>query len=577
MGWSPSAKYTSTDGAKLYYGNKTASELIKDGVTELYPVYIDRTSIVSYLDDNVAHINMDKTDQQTVPGSTINPQLDTDPSNHVIPLYFDETKNSYDISLESSFEMNKVLAHWLYTGNGSTIMTNTQSDQGSSAKQAKYTQVDLNVIIPEGVDVPEEIPLTFSGYYFQPYMALDTVSRDKFEIKEVTGAEKWNITELVSNTDPSTTFTVKNPNKSRNITIRTILRTNGAYGGKKIANVSARTIQDEQMRLIDSTPLSVSKAKALELLKSQESLTITGLIDGYVKLPTTSLWGLSIDLSQKIPAVNAQTPVSLSLSSIPVTFNKNSKNLGDASDQNLGTSRVAYKGSLKDDSLNTGTKPSATVEGDTIADAPASFTASGLTYKFKEWNTKADGTGETFTENTIVTEPLTVYAIYTADAPVMNEAPQLTVSDKTITQGDELDLKSLIVSATDKEDGDLKDAVQITDEGGFNKNVVGKYTVSFKVTDSKGASTTKQATVTVVAKQTPQPPTPDNPTPDNPTPDKPTPGTNKPLPNQAKTMGAKTTLPATGDNTTAGLSVALLSLALVGVAGVLHYKKNLTK
>ena len=188
-----------------------------------------------------------------------------------------------------------------------------------------------------------------------------------------------------------------------------------------------------------------------------------------------------------------------------------------------------------------------------------------------------DGTGETFTENTIVTEPLTVYAIYTADAPVMNEAPQLTVSDKTITQGDELDLKSLIVSATDKEDGDLKDAVQITDEGGFNKNVVGKYTVSFKVTDSKGASTTKQATVTVVAKQTPQPPTPDNPTPDNPTPDKPTPGTNKPLPNQAKTMGAKTTLPATGDNTTAGLSVALLSLALVGVAGVLHYKKNLTK
>ena len=55
--------------------------------------------------------------------------------------------------------------------------------------------------------------MTFVGSYFQPYMAFDTVTRDKFEIKEVTGADKWDITELVSNTTPNVNFTIKNPNK----------------------------------------------------------------------------------------------------------------------------------------------------------------------------------------------------------------------------------------------------------------------------------------------------------------------------------------------------------------------------
>ena len=66
--------------------------------------------------------------------------------------------------------------------------------------------------------VPDELNLTFVGSYFQPYMALDTATRNKFEIKEVTGSEKWNLTELVSNSSPSVTFTIKNPNKSRKIT-----------------------------------------------------------------------------------------------------------------------------------------------------------------------------------------------------------------------------------------------------------------------------------------------------------------------------------------------------------------------
>ncbi|KXB43876.1 hypothetical protein HMPREF3188_01378, partial [Tissierellia bacterium KA00581] len=49
----------------------------------------------------------------------------------------------------------------------------------------------------------------------------------------------------------------------------------------------------------------------------------------------------------------------------------------------------------------------------------------------------------------------------------LNESPQLEVSDKEIMVGEDLDLKTLIIKAIDKEDGDLKDKVVI-DKGKFD-------------------------------------------------------------------------------------------------------------
>ena len=59
---------------------------------------------------------------------------------------------------------------------------------------------------------------------------------------------------------------------------------------------------------------------------------------------------------------------------------------------------------------------------------------------------------------------------------------------------------SLVVSATDKEDGDLTNKVKLVDNGGFDKDKVGKYIVTFKVTDKDGASTTAKSTVTITGK-----------------------------------------------------------------------------
>lgn len=284
IGWSDVSDYTRNDSGKLYYGYEPVSRLIEDNVSALYPAFLSRLEVTTFK-NNGFYINLGKTDADTVPGSAINTELDTTVDDHNINLYFDESKDKYEINLDSSFDLDKVLAHWLYSGNGSTIMTNTQGDQGSSRKNAKYTHVDLNVTIPDEVDVPDELNLTFVGSYFQPYMALDTATRNKFEIKEVTGSEKWNLTELVSNSSPSVTFTIKNPNKSRKITLRTIVRTNTGFGGKIIPRLSAKDIENEKMKLISNTNLTISKNKALDMLKTSKTAKITGIVDGFVKMP----------------------------------------------------------------------------------------------------------------------------------------------------------------------------------------------------------------------------------------------------------------------------------------------------
>lgn len=84
---------------------------------------------------------------------------------------------------------------------------------------------------------------------------------------------------------------------------------------------------------------------------------------------------------------------------------------------------------------------------------------------------------------------------------ILNHAPELVVMDKEITAGENLDLKTLIIKATDKEDGDLKDKVKILDDGGFNKDKVGVYKITFKVTDKEGLSGKKISTVKVVEKK----------------------------------------------------------------------------
>ncbi|MGX7068481.1 immunoglobulin-like domain-containing protein [Gemella bergeri] len=126
---------------------------------------------------------------------------------------------------------------------------------------------------------------------------------------------------------------------------------------------------------------------------------------------------------------------------------------------------------------------------------PKDPTKSG--YTFKEWNTQKDGKGTKFTGTAVVNKDMIVYAIYSLNSTPINIPPILELRDKTITIGNEIELKELIVKSEDSDGKDLKNITTLVNDGGFDNNKAGKYTIMFKVTDKNGTSVTKNATITV--------------------------------------------------------------------------------
>ncbi len=78
-----------------------------------------------------------------------------------------------------------------------------------------------------------------------------------------------------------------------------------------------------------------------------------------------------------------------------------------------------------------------------------------------------------------------------------NDPPKITTEDKVIMKGDVLDLMTLVTGATDEEDGDVKSKVKLKDDGGFDPNKPGTYTITFTVTDDDGNTTEETAEVVV--------------------------------------------------------------------------------
>lgn len=111
--------------------------------------------------------------------------------------------------------------------------------------------------------------------------------------------------------------------------------------------------------------------------------------------------------------------------------------------------------------------------------------------KFLYW---ADAAGTQFNFDSTITEDTNLYAKYTG-------LPVLTVRDMTVSKGDKnFNLLDLVVSATDKEDGDISNKVDIVNDGHFDINTPGKYDIKFFVSDKDGNEVTATATVTVTDK-----------------------------------------------------------------------------
>ena len=126
----------------------------------------------------------------------------------------------------------------------------------------------------------------------------------------------------------------------------------------------------------------------------------------------------------------------------------------------------------------------------------------------------------------------------------LNEAPTIDVTDKEITVGDKFDPKEG-VTAKDTEDGDLTDKIEIL-KNTVDPSKPGVYEVTYKVTDSKGASCTKTIKVTVKEK------------------------TPAPSKNNDKTT---TVTPKTGDSTNVSAVIALLAVSGIALLALLKKKK----
>ena len=115
---------------------------------------------------------------------------------------------------------------------------------------------------------------------------------------------------------------------------------------------------------------------------------------------------------------------------------------------------------------------------------------------FKGWSEKEDGSGELFTKDSKVEKNITLYPVFEEKK---NTPPVINVEDKELTVGDTFDpLEG--VTATDEEDGDISGSIEVLNNE-VDTTKVGIYEVTYKVTDSQGASTTKTIYVTVNPKQ----------------------------------------------------------------------------
>lgn len=179
---------------------------------------------------------------------------------------------------------------------------------------------------------------------------------------------------------------------------------------------------------------------------------------------------------------------------------------------------------------------------------------------------------------------VTVKKIYVTVNPkmdVLNEVPTIHAENVTITVGDQFDpLKD--VTAVDKEDGTLTDKIEVLNNS-VDVNKAGVYEVTYKVTDSNGATVTKTITVTVKEKDADTPTTPEKPDDSN-KPDNTTKPDNQAKPdsttkpdNTAKpgnpTKPNKTDTPKTGDVANFGVFASMLA-GSSGALAVLWKKRR---
>lgn len=292
------------------------------------------------------------------------------------------------------------------------------------------------------------------------------------------------------------TLSVKKENDGRRVVVTARLNAPANY--ETLKDVYAK------IRLVNSVKLSIDGLKVTADIEPNQNSTVTGYVYGAYELIHTT--DNNAILNQDATATENDNRHHIDRNTIVFAGRQLASGKDDGGDANkpelityslrVNQNKVTF---MNDSTTHAvvNVEPGKSIDSDVLTNQsmPLDPSRTGF-FVFKEWNTAADGTGTAFTGSTTVNNDMTVYAIYTA----VNQAPVLEVKNTTIYQGDNLDLMTLAVSADDYEDGNILNRVQIINDGGFNKDVLGTYSVTYKVTDNDGLSATQVATITVIAK-----------------------------------------------------------------------------
>ncbi len=507
IGWSTSKSYLTDDSAQLYYSTQKVSDVTYEstsGPIKLYAIYVGVINMSSAT--GTITINPDMSAADTIDGNIKeNSGFDINGSDKSAIVYFDESKDNYQLNLSTNFEFNqKALGHLTYLNPGGVLTNSGIMDDGTK-KGASYSHVDLHINIDSRVKVADELKnWSFTSYSFEPLYILD---------------EDYNLIADVSNSvetgNPTSTFSFASKGKN-NFILRVKLRTHD-----RIQTTSQIVLEPMYLTQGDSSNFTISKQTAQELARTGDNLLMTGYIDGVAKAS-------SIKFS--IPKIEGEDlKIGFSNNEIPVILAEDKTlTVGDTFDPLKDvTASDKEDGNLTDKievlNSNVNTSKAGVYE---------------VTYKV------TDSQGACCTK--------TIAVIVNPKMETLNEVPLISATDKTLTVGDTFDpLKD--VTASDKEDGNLTDKVEVL-HSNVDTSKAGVYEVTYKVTDGQGASCTKTIMVTVKEKKINNPATDDNKKPNTNGTD-----TNKKPTNTVKRTS--TDNPKTGDNVDMVLWIGLVVIS----------------